>query len=130
MMGVKREGTSMNDKPFTVKQLAAAMIALGHYEGKNTDAEHEAEAKRLGGMKAYQMRLANALLGLAETDAMIADSQGVLAEQMDAAHRQALTSAGVEDDPGKLLNFLRWRTLRPKDHGGRLRRIRTLGHCL
>jgi hypothetical protein len=31
---------------------------------------------------------------------------------MLSAHRQALVSAGVADDPNKLLSFLRWRTLR------------------
>ena len=101
-----------DDKPSTVKQLAAAMTALGKYTGKNSDVEHTAEAQRLGGMDAYQMLLANALLGLAETDAMFADSAGVSAKQMQAAHQQALISAGTEGNPGKLLQFLRWRTLR------------------
>lgn len=108
------------DPPSTVKQLAAAMMALGKYSGENSDAEHAAEAKRLGGMDAYRMRLANALLGIVEIDAMFADGAGVSAEQMGAAHRQALISAGAEDDPGKLLQFLRWRTLRV---GGPLREI-------
>ncbi len=100
------------DKPSTVKQLAAAMTALGKYSGENSAEEHAAEAERLGGMKAYQMLLANALLGIVETDAMFADGAGVTTEQMQAAHQQALKSAGAEDDSGKLLQFLRWRTLR------------------
>ena len=108
------------DKPSTIKQLAAAMIALGKYSGENSDAEHIAEAKRHGGRNAYRMLLANALLGTVETDAMFADSAGVSAEQMQAAHQQALKSAGVEEDAGKLLHFLRWRTLRVE---GPLRKI-------
>lgn len=31
---------------------------------------------------------------------------------MQAAHQQALKSSGLEDAPGKLLQFLRWKTLR------------------
>jgi len=109
---MKRIQNRREDKPSTVKQLAAAMTALGKYTGENSDAEHAAEAKRLGGTEAYRMLLANALLGIAETDAMFADSAGVSAEQMQVAHQQALKSAGAEEDPGKLLQFLRWRTLR------------------
>ena len=101
-----------DDTPSTAKQLTAAMAALGKYAGDNSDAEHAAEAARLGGMNAYQMSLANALLGIAEIDAMLADGSGVTVEQMHMAHQQALISAGVEDDPGKLLHFLQWRALR------------------
>jgi hypothetical protein len=100
------------DKPFTARQLADAMAALGKYTGENTDAEHTAETARLGGMKTYRMHLSNALLGIVEVDAMLADSSGVSVEQMEMAYRQALISAGVEGHSGKLLNFLRWRTLR------------------
>ncbi len=109
---MKKATDRQSNTPSTVQQLAAAMAALGAYTGENSDAEHAAEAKRLGGADAYRMRLANALLGIAEGEAMLADSMGVPAEQLGAAHRQALISAGAEDDPGKLLRFLRWRTLR------------------
>lgn len=51
------------DRPSSVKQLATAMTALGKYTGDHSDAEHATEAKRLGGMNAYRMLLANALLG-------------------------------------------------------------------
>lgn len=101
-----------DDQPSTVQQLAAALIALGRYTGENSDAEHMAEARSVGGMNAYRMLLANALLGSVEVDAMLSDSVGVEASQMQAGHRQALKSAGVEDDLAKLLHFLRWRTLR------------------
>ncbi|GCE32141.1 hypothetical protein KDA_76250 [Dictyobacter alpinus] len=109
---MKKNMNRRDDKPSTVKQLTAAMIALGKYTGENSDAERTAEAKRLGGMEAYRLLLANALLGIVETDAMFADSADVSAEQMQAAHWQALKAAGAEEDPGKLLHFLRWRTLR------------------
>ncbi len=101
-----------DEQPSTVTQLTAAMAALGQYTGENSAEEHSAEAKRLGGMKVYQMFLANALMGLVEGDVLLADSTGVTAEQMQAAHRQALIAAGVADDLGKLLHFLRWRALR------------------
>ena len=109
---MKKIKDRQDDKPSTVAQLAAAMAALGLYTGENTDAEHATEAKHLGGQEAYRMLLANALLGSVEADAMLADSSGASVEQMEAAYRQALISAGVEGHPGKLLRFLRWRTLR------------------
>lgn len=109
---MKKATDGQSDTPSTIHQLAAAMAALGKYTGENSDAEHAAEAKRLGGADAYRMRLANALLGIAEAEAMLADGMGVPAEQLGAAHRQALVSAGAEDDPSKLLGFLRWRALR------------------
>jgi hypothetical protein len=101
------------DTPSPVTQLAAAMKALGAYNGDNTQAEHEAEAKRLGGgMDYYRMRLVNALLGIVEGEAIHAESAGQSTEQMLHAHQQALESAGVMDSKEKLLEFLRWRTLR------------------
>jgi hypothetical protein len=117
---MKKTSSQRDDKPSTIQQIVAAMIALNKYSGENSAEEHAAEAERLGGMKVYQMFLVNALLGIVETDAMFADSAGVSAEQMQAAHEQALKSAGAEGDPGKLLGFLRWRTLRV---GGPLREI-------
>lgn len=77
---MKRSNSRREDTPSTVKQLAAAMIALGKYTGENSDAEHTAEAKRLGGREPYRILLANALLGIAEIDAMFADSAGVSAD--------------------------------------------------
>jgi len=66
--------TEVKDKPSSVTQLAAAMAALGLYRGANTLAEHAAEAKRLGGENAYRVRLANALLGAAQTEAVLAEA--------------------------------------------------------
>jgi Family of unknown function (DUF6245) len=100
------------DTPSTVAQLASAMAALGMYAGENSDAEHRTEAKRLGGAAYYRMLLVNALLGMVETDAMLADSESASPEQVTSAHRQARLSAGVEEDIRKLLGFLRWQTLR------------------
>jgi hypothetical protein len=101
-----------DEQPFSVQQLASAMQALGMYGGENTEEEHEAEAEHFGGMKAYEIVLANALLGIVEGNALLLDSIGVTREQMQTAHQQALKSSGVEDVPGKLLQFLRWKTLR------------------
>jgi hypothetical protein len=47
-----------------------------------------------------------------ETEALLSESAGVSANDLLAAHWQALTSAGVKDGPDKLLRFLRWRVLR------------------
>ena len=109
-----------DDNPFSVQQLAAAMAALGMYHGDNSDLEHAKEAKRLGGKDAYQARLVNALLGVVEVDAMLADGSELSEADMRAAHQQALQSAGADESPAKLLNFLRWRTLRV---GGSLREM-------
>ena len=103
----------MKTEPATVIQLAAAMAALDAYNGKNTEAEHEKEAERLGGgMGYYRMRLANALLGIVETEAMHSEAIGGSAQQMFHAHEQALESAGATRTKETLLGFLRWRTLR------------------
>jgi hypothetical protein len=56
--------------------------------------------------------LANALLGAAQIEAMLAET---LAEQdvdLAEAHDQQLVTAGVSDDPVKLTGFLQWQTLR------------------
>lgn len=74
----------------------------------------------MGGDTYYQMLLVNALLGGVETEALQADSSKMKPGQMQAAHQQALTTAGAEETPEKLMNFLRWRTLRV---GGPLRQI-------
>src|ERR1700730_14533147 len=100
------------EEPSTVGQLASALAALGLYGGENTEAEHAAEAKRVGSAQQYRLLLVNALLGAAETEALLADSEGTSDEHMRSAHRQERISAGVEDDPRKLLEFLRWQTLR------------------
>jgi len=100
------------DTPATVTQLAAALAALGGYDGANSAAEHAREAARLGGERYYRLLLVNALLGHAEGEAVHADGTGVSADQLFAAHRQALSAAGAADDPAKLLGFLRWRALR------------------
>ncbi len=100
------------ETPSTVTQLASAMAALGMYTGENTEAEHAAEAKRLGSADYFRLFMANALLGMVETEVMLADAISVSHEQMSSAHRQARVAAGAEEDPAKLLRFLRWRTLR------------------
>ena len=111
-MAKRKKKTKRKETPSTVIQIAAAMQALGLYEGENTETEHRAEATRLGGDTYYYMRLVNALLGAVETEALHADSSGVSSDQLGLAHDQALQTAGAKDSPEKLLNFLRWRTLR------------------
>jgi hypothetical protein len=101
------------ERPATVVQLAAAMAALGAYHGQNTEAEHAAEAERLGGADAYRLRLANALLGIVQTEAVLADSSVSLdVDERRVAWAQQLDSAGVEDDPAKLIGFIQWQVLR------------------
>ncbi len=112
MRKMQRIKNRKKETPSTVTQLASAMAALGMYTGENSEAEHTAEAKRLGSADYYRMLLVNALLGMVETDAMLSDSGSVSHEHMLSAHRQARVSAGAEENMRKLLGFLRWQTLR------------------
>jgi hypothetical protein len=100
------------DTPSSVTQLAAALAALELYRGVNTPAEHAAEARQLGGEDAYRVRLANALLGAAQTEALLADAVPLSPEARAAAYEQQLRTAGADDDPTKRIEFLRWQTLR------------------
>jgi len=86
--------------------------ALGLYSGANTPAEHAAEALRLGGQDVYRVRLANALLGAAQTEALLADAIPLSPDARAAAYEQQLSTAGGADDPAKRIAFLRWQTLR------------------
>ncbi|MFI6803262.1 DUF6245 family protein [Streptosporangium canum] len=72
------------------------MAALGLYDGSNTAAEHAAAA-RLGGDGPYRMRLANALLGAVQVEAMLVESAATDPEDLAAAHHQQLATAGVAD---------------------------------
>jgi hypothetical protein len=104
--------TARHEEPATVEQLAAAMDALGFYSGSNDPREHAPEALRLGGADAYRLRLVNALLGAVQTEAILAETIEVDGERRAAAYRQQLVTAGVEEDPDKLMEFLRWQVLR------------------
>jgi hypothetical protein len=114
----KRGARQPDETPATLTQLAAALAALGHYEGTNSDAEHAEEAARVGDANFYRLLLVNALLCLVEGEAILADGMGAPADQVRAAHQHTLAVLGVSDDPVKLLDFLRWRALRV---GGPLR---------
>ena len=100
------------ERTFSTLILELELLSLGLYNGQNTEEEHQAEAARIGGEAYHHMLLANALLGGVESEALHADSSGVNFDQMQAAHQQALKTAGAKDTPEKLMNFLRWRTLR------------------
>ncbi len=108
----KRMDERPADTSATVSQLAAALAALGQYEGTNSAAEHAQEAARLGGKGYYRSLLTNALLGHAEGEALHADGAGLAADHVRAAQRQALAAVGALDDPARLLGVLRWRALR------------------
>ena len=103
---------TVEEERATVEQLAGAMAVLGFYAGSNDPAEHEAEARRLGGPDTYRMRLVNALLGAVQTEALLVETIEVEGEQRVAAYRQQLATAGVEEDADKLMEFLPWQVLR------------------
>ncbi|MEU7457545.1 DUF6245 family protein [Streptosporangium roseum] len=56
--------------------------------------------------------MANALLGAVQVEAMLVESAATGPEDLAAAHRQQLATAGVSDDVEKLAAFLRWQALR------------------
>lgn len=99
--------------PASVKQVAAAMAALGAYPGNNTSAEHAAEAARLGGADAYRVRLVNALLGVVQAQAVLADAVPLDGQARDAAWEEHLRSAGAgPDEVAARLELIRWQVLR------------------
>ncbi|MFF0249916.1 DUF6245 family protein [Streptosporangium sandarakinum] len=100
------------NEPATAPQLAAEPAALGLYDEDNALAEHLMEAAWPGGDGLYQTRLANALLGTVQAEAMLAETAARSSEDLAAAHHRQLTVAGVADDVGKLAGFLCWQALR------------------
>jgi Family of unknown function (DUF6245) len=102
------------ETPATAEQLAAALAALGTYDGANTEAEHAQEAARLGGPRAYRLRLANALLGAAQTEALLADTAATDLDDATrrAAWEQQLVTAGAADDQVKRIGLIQWQVLR------------------
>ncbi|MBK3640122.1 DUF6245 family protein [Streptomyces sp. MBT33] len=99
--------------PTTVEQIAAAMAALGLYDGENTAEEHAEEAARLGGPDAYRVRMVNALLGVVQAEAAMADGVKLDEEAHHVAWEEQLKAAGAGlDDPVRRLEFIRWQVLR------------------
>ena len=95
--------------PASVKHVAAAMAALGAYTGNSTSAEHAAEAARLGGADAYRVRLVNALLGVVQAQAVLADAVPLDEQARDAAWEEHLRSAGAgPDEVAARLELIRW----------------------
>jgi hypothetical protein len=97
------------EAPATVEQVAAAMAALGLYDGENTPEEHAEEAARLGGADAYRVRMVNALLGVVQSEAVVADSVHLDEEAHLAAWEEQFKAAGAGlDDPVRRMEFIRW----------------------
>jgi hypothetical protein len=51
-------------------------------------------------------------LGAVQTETILTETSDVTDDQRAAAYRQQLVTAGVEDNPVKLIEFLRWQVLR------------------
>jgi len=99
--------------PASVTQVAAAMAALGAYTGNSTSAEHAAEAARLGGADAYRVPLVNALLGVVQAQAVLADAVPLDEQARDAAWEEHLRSARAgPDEVAARLELIRWQVLR------------------
>jgi len=99
-------------QPATVEQIAAAMAALGLYDGENTAAEHAVEADRLGGAEAYRVRMVNSLLGMVQAQALLAETADITPGARNAAYTDQLSAAGADEDQVATVEFLRWQVLR------------------
>lgn len=101
--------------PATVEQIVAAMAALGLYDGKNTAEEYAEEAARLDGPDAYRARMVNALLGVGQAEAAMAD-----AVKLDDDTQRGRASSRPPGRAGrsgvKRLKFARWQVLRAAAH--------------
>ncbi|MFI2367544.1 DUF6245 family protein [Streptomyces sp. NPDC018833] len=107
------EQMGRGETPATVEQVAAAMAALGLYGGENTAEAHPEEAARLGGPDAYRVRMVNALLGVVQAEAAMADAVKLDDDARHAAWEEQLKAAGAGlDDPVRRLEFIRWLVLR------------------
>jgi hypothetical protein len=100
----------INEQPATIKQLSAAMMALGKYTGKNSDEEHAAQIKHLG-IHFYRLLLVYSLLGIVESETLQAANGDISREQLVAAERQMLTTLGTTS-PSGVMHILSWRVLR------------------
>jgi hypothetical protein len=103
-----------DETPATVEQVGAAMAAIGMYNGSNTAQEHAEEAERLGhGSDAYRVRIVNALLGVAQIEALLADTVELDDEAKHAAWEEQLVAAGAGvEHPVARVEFIRWQVLR------------------
>lgn len=101
------------EAPVKVEQVAAAMAALGLYDGENTWKEHAEEAARLGDLDAYRVRMVNALLGVVQAEAAMADAVKLDDDARHAAWEEQLKAAGAGlGDPARRVEFIRWQVLR------------------
>jgi hypothetical protein len=107
------EQKARGEAPATAGQVAAALAALGLYSGENTPEEHAGRAARLGGADAYRVRMVNALLGVVQAEAVMADAVPLDEDARHAAWEEQLTAAGTGlDDPVRRVEFIRWQVLR------------------
>lgn len=97
--------------PVTVQQIAAALGALGAYEGENTPAEHAGRSAGLGA-DVYRLRLLNTLLGAVQKQAQFADETREDSEELFSAWGEQLKAAVDPEDAAKQMGFLGWQVRR------------------
>ncbi|MEE1806165.1 DUF6245 family protein [Streptomyces sp. BE133] len=89
------------------------MAALRLYSGENTLEEHTEEAARLGCTDAYRVRVVNALLGVVQAEAAMADGVKLDDDARHIAWEEQLKAAGAGlDDQVRRVEFIRWLVLR------------------
>jgi len=91
------------------------MVALGLWTGTASDEELAAEVTRFSSESLYAARLANALVGAAQNQVLLAEQaatdEGATPEQIDAARHEAYPADAFERGSA-LAAFLRWQALR------------------
>ena len=96
-----------------MKQIAAAMAALGAYTGNNTSAEHAAEAARLGGADADPGAPGQRPAGGGAGPGGARRRVPLDEQARDAACEEHLRSAGAgPDEVAARLELIRWQVLR------------------
>ena len=67
----------------------------------------------LGGADPYRVRMVNALLGVVQAEAVMADTVTLDGDARHVAWQEQFTAAGAGlDDPVRRMEFLRWQVLR------------------
>jgi hypothetical protein len=103
----------VEDVRASVLRLAAALTALEVDGVACGEDEHLAAVDSLGGPDAYRALLASALLGAAQSEAMVADRLPLSRDSRYAVWQRQLDVAGAGiDDPGRRAELIQWQVRR------------------
>lgn len=97
------------EKSDDVLRLVAALEALGIEEGPE---DRATQMEQLGGVDAYRAWLASALLGAAQSEALVADSLPLSRDARYAVWERQLSVAGITDDTAARVELMQWQVQR------------------